>query len=501
MNLNLITDPWIPVRCSDGSHRVIAPWQMAEDGVVCPDWPRTDLNIACYELLIGLVYLADPPKNLSDWKARKSADPDRLRKKLEEYSEAFNLLGDGPRFLQDLSKLDGVQLSPDLLFLDSAGAQTIKNNADVMVRRYRYDRLTLPEAAMALYSLQSSAASGGSGNRTSMRGGGPLTTIVNPEVGLWDLVCANTPYGTPSDIDALPWMRETVTSQDGVVVPPPKGKLFNVEAFFGMPRRIRLVSNGVCINGVIQKTHGTNYVGWEHPLSPYYKLNAKDDWRARHPGAGKYGYHNWLGTIAQRDSDDLSKLALSLRTWVGERGGGGSIIVAGWSMDNAKPRNYIYSQQRLSNLSKEDLKVLTCLIDGASSVAGALTSAFRSVIGTGEDRSAQKEEFFLATEKDFFLIYSAMRGNDEEIRKSLSDTQISLHWLTVLRKHALKQFDQIALPGMALRDVETIKGIVLARKFLGMALYGYGKQGEAIFNALGLPIPASKKSKKVMSND
>jgi len=45
--LNLIEDPWIPVLCDDGATRTIAPWQMAGPGLVRPNWPRPDLNIAC----------------------------------------------------------------------------------------------------------------------------------------------------------------------------------------------------------------------------------------------------------------------------------------------------------------------------------------------------------------------------------------------------------------------------------------------------------------------
>jgi len=57
--LNLITDAWIPVRTSDGP-RVIRPDQIAEPGVQFPNWPRADLNLACLEFLIGLVFLASP---------------------------------------------------------------------------------------------------------------------------------------------------------------------------------------------------------------------------------------------------------------------------------------------------------------------------------------------------------------------------------------------------------------------------------------------------------
>lgn len=73
--LNLVNDAWIPVRRRDGSRTVIAPWQMADDGLAFPDWPRPDLNIACLELLIGLVFLADPPRDAEDWEDRRPPIP------------------------------------------------------------------------------------------------------------------------------------------------------------------------------------------------------------------------------------------------------------------------------------------------------------------------------------------------------------------------------------------------------------------------------------------
>lgn len=150
MPLNLISDPWIPVLDRDGARRVIAPWQMADADLVRPDWPRADLNLGCLEFLIGLVFLADPPADAEDWDARVAPDPQRLRARLAPFTPAFDLTGDGPRFLQDLEALEGEANPPDLLFIDSAGANTSRNNADLMVRRERYPALDLPLAAMAL---------------------------------------------------------------------------------------------------------------------------------------------------------------------------------------------------------------------------------------------------------------------------------------------------------------------------------------------------------------
>jgi CRISPR system Cascade subunit CasA len=201
MTLNIINDAWIPVLRSDGSRAVIAPWQAADPALAFPDWPRADLNIACVELLIGLVYLADPPRDAANWRARRTQDPERLRQRLAPFAPAFNLLGDGPRFMQDFEPLErgsNDSNTPDMLLIDSAGGQTARNNADLMVKRDRYPALDLPLAAMALFTLQAHAPSGGSGHRTSMRGGGPMVTLVDPGEGLWSLIWANLPCGQPA---------------------------------------------------------------------------------------------------------------------------------------------------------------------------------------------------------------------------------------------------------------------------------------------------------------
>lgn len=483
------------MRCASGERRVIAPWQMAEKGVVSPDWPRADLNLACYEFLIGLIFLADPPRDATDWSARRAADPKRLRAKLEAYAGAFNLFGGGPRFLQDLEPLDGDQKAPDILFLDSAGAQTIRNNADVMVHRFRYDRLPFAEAAMGIYTLQSQAASGGAGNRTSMRGGGPLITLVNPERELWDLVWANVPCGEPSDIEALPWMRPTETSEKGQVRLPPKGRDFDVEAFFGMPRRLRLVSNGAHVIGVIQKNYGTKYSGWKHPLSPYYRLKVDEEWRPKHPTVGRFGYRNWLGVIVRRTDNDLTELALSLRVWLAERDGGGSVIVGGWAVDNAKPLDFVFSQQRLSAYSDKEIGDLSALVSAAGGVADALISSLRPVLGAGEARAVQKSEFYLETEARFREFFALILDRS---RSQITPYPVNIEesWLKVLRTQALKQFDAVGMPGVSLRRVGRVEEVVTARRFLSMALNGYSKPGKAIFSALGLSEPVTKKSKK-----
>ncbi len=481
MSLNLIEDAWIPVICADGTRRVIAPWQMAEAGILRPDWPRPDLNLACYELLIGLVFLADPPCDVEDWEGRQAPDPVRLKARLTPYAPAFNLLGEGPRFLQDLEALEGEPNAVDLLFIDSAGASTAKNNADLMVHRGRYPGLDLPLAAIALYAFQAFAPSGGAGNRTSMRGGGPLVTLLDPQAGLWPMIWVNVPCGVPGQVVDLPWMRPTRVSDDGRETLPPEGRLFGVEAFFGMPRRLRLQEGDGQIVGVVQRPWGTNYAKWKHPLSPYYRMKPGEEWLPVHPRAGRFGYRNWLGVIAGAASSETRELGLMLR----ERGSAGTVIVAGWAMDNMKPRDFIWSVQPVLHLEPEAEWRLEGMVRAAEAAAVVLRGALEPVLAGGEAREAEREAFFAATEAAFRQRVDAM----------VAGMDVRALWLADLRAQALAQFEALALPELALRETKRIAQIVQARKLLSSAFKGYGKQGKEIFGQLGLEVPLVKKGR------
>ena len=185
MPLRLLSDPWIPV-LRGGEIVTIRPDQIAETGITALAWQRADFNLACLELLIGLVSMACPPKDDADWLSRLDRpDAGRLGEALAPFAPHFSLAGDGPRFLQDLEAFERTakpsDIKPvDMLYIDSAGVSTASKNADLMVKRDRFASLSLADAAMALYTLQAFAPTGGAGNRTSVRGGGPLTTLVQP---------------------------------------------------------------------------------------------------------------------------------------------------------------------------------------------------------------------------------------------------------------------------------------------------------------------------------
>lgn len=485
MSLNLISDPWIPVLMADGSRRVIAPWQIAEAAVIRPDWPRPDLNLACLELLIGLVYLADPPEHVEDWQDRRKPDAARLRDRLSAYAPAFNLLGAGPLFLQDLEPIAGEVNPPDMLFIDSAGANTARNNADLMVHRDRYARLDPALAAMALYTFQAHAPSGGAGNRTSLRGGGPLVTLVDPGQGLWEMVWANVPDGRPGQMADLPWMRATRVSDKGMETPPPEGRTFGVEAFFGMPRRLRLLGDAAGIIGVIQRPYGTNYGFWVHPLTPYYRLKPGAELLPVHPRAGLFGYRHWLGILAG-SADGLRERAACLATWQArDRRAQVTVLVAGWAMDNMKPRDFTLSSQPFVDLAPDALGLLQGMILAAEQAALALRSALEPVLAAGEAREAEREAFYRRTEPDFLACFDALKNGK-------APPEVAAQWLGHLRRNALAQFDALALVGIHQAETDQMARVVQARSYLAATFSGHGKAGGELFGQLALEKPAKR---------
>jgi CRISPR system Cascade subunit CasA len=159
-------------------------------------------------LLIGLLATASPPHDHDGWLEMwdKPPAPTALDAAFEQIAHAFALDGDGPRFLQDFEELVSDPEPIERLLIEAPGASTTHNNTDLLVHRSRYTTLGRAAAAIALFTFQSWAPAGGAGNRTGLRGGGPLTTLVLPrsEASIWHILWANVPCGTPPPAADLP---------------------------------------------------------------------------------------------------------------------------------------------------------------------------------------------------------------------------------------------------------------------------------------------------------
>ena len=495
--MNLLSDPWIPA-LRNGQSVAIRPDQIAEPGVSGLAWPRADFNLACLELLIGLVSMADPPKDEADWLARLDRpDAKRLREALAPFSPYFTLAGNGPRFLQDLDAFERAAKPSDVepvdrLYIDSAGGATVSKNADLMVKRDRFAALSPAEAAMALYTLQAFAPTGGRGNRTSMRGGGPMTTLVRPldegeaQSPLWRSVFANMLFGTPLAAweaeRALPWLRPTRTSEKGQIATPEI--THPLEAFFGMPRRLRLVFENGRVVGVVQRPYGTKYAQWEHPLTPYYRQKEDDPaWLPVHPKAGRLSYRNWLGVTIRSagDGNGTRRPARVVREYgVRLRPPDFELLVGGWAMDNMKPVDFsLDTYPGFPELDGNAEGRVRQLVEASNSASGALREALKAgCLLDGTSAATAVEAFFAETEGDFEAsVRRVIDGAGEEIEEA---------WHRTLRDRAIRMFDERVLDGLTDRDIAGIERRVIARRNLLAAL------AKQVREKMKLPVPSKK---------
>ena len=478
MPLNLIRDEWIPA-LKNGKRVLIRPDQVADPEVSALAWQRSDFNLACLEFLIGLLSMACPPKDEAEWHAQlNSPDSNRLRESLWNFGDYFDLVSDGPCFLQDFEKFEKTAKeaeikSVDMLFLDSAGGATALKNADLAVKRKRFSSLSLSDAAMALYTLQSFAPSGGAGNRTSVRGGGPLTTLVmlvddhKAKLILWRMVYANVLLGKPLDPSqaktALPWLRPTRTSEKNQTVTP--DCTHEAEAYFGMPRRIRLVvGENNRVQGVVQKNYGTNYAFWDHPLSPYHRKGTDEqEWLPALTKPGRLSYKNWMGVTMSSGSgpDATSRLAKVVRACRNRvRMPDYELLVGGWAMDNMKPRDFTLDiVPAFPGLDEQGQDRVRQLVEAADVASNSLRKSLKTALRLdGSAGHVIVESFFHSTEEDFKRsVRSIINGSGEEVEED---------WFDKLRKHSIDVFDESALSGLAKLGIAGIETRITARKKL-----------------------------------
>lgn len=536
---NLLFERWIPIRRRSGKRESIAPFEItsrfADDPVVYFAWPRPDFDLASHEFLIGLlaaIHLADPnqPKQ---WKElfHSPPCPDQLIARLKVFADAFVLNGDGPRFLQDFEELVGEESPIETLLIEAPGANTIRLNADLFIKRGRVRVLSRASAAMGLYTMQQFAPTGGAGHRTSLRGGGPLITLALPDGGrtaspvLWQRLWLNTSSSLGLDPNdkaaAFPWLARTRPSENGEVVHEDAADVHRLQAFFGMPRRIRLkfeantdklpcdltgvVDDFVC-TGYVSRPRGINYGVWRHPLTPYYKRNANSSEPALavHAPKGHLGYREWLGLVFEDPDKSFPADAVvkaKSRLWdLGSPWKDNSRLLAGgYAMDKMKALAFIEAEMPLHSLDPShaaDLQRLARLMVGAASdTVHMLSSALRRALfgPNAEVRidqtvlSAPAERFWLATEDEFHKILDAAPdalGNDPRGDKQ---EKLAREWRNSLEHAALRIFDETA----SINDFGELEPerIVEARKILVFSLKGFGKSGSQFFRLLGLDPP------------
>lgn len=526
MAYSLITQPWLPVRRRDSGLNWIRPAQIVEsldtDPVMEICWPRADFCLASKEFFIALFAVACPPANTDDWHERNASPPDlsTLDKIFVAFKDVFNLDGDGPLFMQDFEPLAAEPNDAATLLIEAPGEQSIKKNVDLFNKRGKVNHLSRAAAAMALYTLQTYAPAGGAGNRTGLRGGGPLTTLALPagEPTLWQIIWANVPYGVPAPKanwpHIFPWLTKTITSENNRKVSPETDN--DLLAFWGTPRRIRLVfskntENSTCdltdqaddcmVTGWVQRPNGANYVSesFKHPLTPRYKPKPKEAISLPvHPQPAGIGYRDLLG-ILFRSEDDSAIPAKTISTYVYDRledqKDKWRILAAGYDMDNMKARGFVEAELPTfgGGSAPNRIHALTCLILGAEAMDGILRIAVRMALfseGAKTDTSASlfatlRARFWAESEGAFY--HAA-----EQVAQGAEQDDVVRGFLKSVHKLCAKLFDANA----PITSSDHPERVAHAAGFLMSALKGYGKSGKSLFTVLNLELPVQAKKRK-----
>ena len=536
---NLIEEPWLPARRQSGAIEQIPPWfitdRLFKDPFVAFAWPRPDFDRAAQELMIGLLSTAAGPKDETEWEDQwqEPPTPEYLRMRFKKVSSAFNLNGPGERFMQDLEPLElGKQQKVAALLIDAPGEQTLRNNVDLFVKRNTISVLGRPAAAIALFTLNSYAPAGGAGHRTSLRGGGPLTTLIaasseNLGSSLWGSLWPNVEtreqwkrraldYTVDDDIHKIfPWLASTRTSNPKASGrPTTPADTHPLQVYWGMPRRIRLCfeeaagrrcsltnrEDAYVVPDYRTQTYGIQYsVGYIHPLSPYYRQKPGAPQLPVHPTPGGISYRLWPGMVVP-STDRLREPAQVIRNWHQRSATLKETKFAafGYDMDNMKARAWLESEWPLwhfdSDTSAGLEHFIPLIVAGASKVAALATRAVKSALfenlrsATG-DFQFMAERFYRETESGFFNALSQASDSIREQPESDDATrEVRKEWIGLVAEPAISLFDEFApldetMPSGSLRRVR-------ARFFLGLALRGFGKDGRQLYETdLEIPLP------------
>jgi CRISPR system Cascade subunit CasA len=485
--MNLLEEKWLPVRRRTGEVDWIAPHQISEPDIVAFAANRADFNGALAQLMIGLLQTSTHIADEGEWEDLLDEAPAAtvLQKWFAPTADAFVLDGDKARFMQDFSLTDGAECTIDALLIDAAGGSAIDKNTDHFVKRDTIKAMCLHCAATALFTLQTNAPAGGAGHRTSLRGGGPLTTLVvaTPSRGLWqDLWLNIKPQNDflqqSGDVQkaaryfTFPWLAEIARIQAA------GGETHSLHVhphhlFWAMPRRIRLdLSNentGQCdickrestqlVHRYLTKPQGLNYKSvWRHPFSPYYET--KEGWLPVHPQPGGFSYKNWLAWVLDSTQSKKQVQAASMVNYVLAKGRQKSALrlwVFGYDMDNMKARCWyeatfpLYDLAGSDRATQKNLQALVKnLIEASEQAVFYLRQAVKQAwFGDSDlrgDLSFVDKAFWDGTEQRF---YQQLKDLIKQARSDsgidMDDAGFIIHqgetWLKILRDKSLNLFD------------------------------------------------------------
>ncbi len=509
--MNLLNNAWLPFRLKNGEEKNLPIDQITDPDIIDLALPRADFQGAAYQFIIGILQTVFAPKNAKVWRQHYSTPPssDELSIVFKNIEHAFNLIGDGPLFMQDFDLLsEQKETSISGLLITAPGENGIKNNTDFFVKRGAADVMSLEMAAMALFTLQINAPSGGVGYRVGLRGGGPLSTLVmptNPDVPLWQKLWLNVQhrefwkYDEPNlhDGSVFPWLAETKDSTQKATEIY-QDHVHPLHMLWAMPRRIRLCikkEKNICaisgketpnsVTSMHAKNYGNNYAGnWIHPFTPYtWNPKKTDEEHLSLKGQpGGITYKTWdILTISstkngQRTANSISHYNnISKFSKLNETP---QIWAFGYDMDNMKPRGWYSIHLPIFQLDKDEredalieIKSLQDIISNTlwhtrTQIKSAMFENPKDIKG---DVSFIDLAFWHRTESNFYQAITDLTDSIQQGDSQLSP-EAAKRWRDELRHHAISLFDEYAL--LDIGTERKIKNKMKARQLLIAWLYG-----------------------------
>jgi CRISPR system Cascade subunit CasA len=532
---NLVSTAWLPIIRASGQRDRMQPAhitdQITNDPITDIDFARADFRCATIEFIVGLLTVAYPPRD--NWPAawKNPPSPTELERAFAAVEPVFAFGAKGPQPYQDFDDFSAKPTPVEALLIEAPGAETVRKNAALFVKSGRAEVFSLSAAAIALLTLQTMAPAGGAGHCTSLRGGGPLTTLVLPNAPatlwhrLWANVYSNDHVPAPPDLPRIfPWLAPTRLSGKQGKTTTPEDVDWR-QAFFGMPRRIRLdVEQNVhrlpCdLTGEVEDfivrryrtvPHGIDYDAWGgvHPLTPHYRAKASDPIRNPvHGSPGRMGYRQWVAML-YGDKDGLREPARCVSLFVHERKDdlppnqrSFRLSAAGYAMDNMKALGFVEAETPDLTVAKADEAVAQKAKDfvaAANNVASSLSKAIRvALYSKFADFSAEptlvmaaRDRFWADTNDPFFSTLNDICSLPPDGFVGEQAAALGHRWRAVLERAALSIFDDIA----PIQDAfsSDLKRVVEGRRSLVLTLLGHSPRGVELFTNLQLPVPKTK---------
>jgi len=425
--------------------------------------------------------------------------------------------------MQDLQLQEGDEVTIDKLLMESPGENTLVKNRDLFIKRDTVKTMCPICAAMALYTLQTNAPGKGQGHRKSLRGGGPITTVITGHT-LWEQVWFNilnekdfvsAPFLLSSnDSDKFPWLAPTRTSDDDTIMGP--SVVHPSQVYFGMPERIHLDSTTMktstcdvcglqdvsCYTQFSLKNHGVNYqkdIAWGHPLTPYRTNEKEHKTFAVRTEDGGIIYRHWLGLMHGITSKDFrieparSVKAFKNRKMIYESelpDGDIRIWSFGYKVENSKAECWYESEMPfilVPNSIKDQYEMhIAQMIQTAEYAQNQLkfyckAGMYRNPKTVKGDFNFIGNTFWQSSEQGF---YSTVSELVKTLSTSSDTVPLKLKWLSSLSQTSLTIFDRYA-QSETVADGDPKRVVVNRRKLW----YSLSPKKNEVRDLLQLPEP------------